>query len=196
MCAKSICLSCLIAAGLVPIRPERATEEGVPEETNAVRGTNTRARPELAGTVVRDDLIDFEVRNAEGRVVFAGQVEDRVVRSKQRETLSFEFRIRNTRPNLPGRIKEIRRDGFAGWSADMDYRLDGVGAIGPDHVNRYSKGATVGFWFGKTPITPAADSRFCFVLTNAAKFDARAGSLVIIADDGSKTTLRIAAPKK
>ncbi len=138
------------------------------DETKAVRGTTAADRPELAGGVLRDELIDFEIRNAAGKVVFAGQVQDRVARSKQRETLSFEFRIRNTNPDLPGRITEVRREGFEGWTTDVDYRVDGLGAIGPNSVNRDKKGATVGFSFGKNPVTAAAESRFCFVLTDAA----------------------------
>jgi hypothetical protein len=209
MYGKVICLSCLIAAGVVSVPRGCAAADVSPNETKAVSGTTGGARPELAGVVLRDELIDFEIRNAAGQVVFAGKVQDRVARSDQLKTLSFVFRIRDTKPGLPGRITEVRREGFGGWQTDMDYALDGLGTIGPDSVNRdpkraavgfsfgkLLKGAAVGFSFGKSPITPGAESRFCFVLTDATSFDAKATSLVIIADDGSKVTLRVAAPKK
>ena len=196
MCGKVICLSCLIVAGVVSVQEGQAAADISPNETKAVRGTTVAARPELAGVVLRDELIDFEIRNAAGKVVFAGKVQDRVSQSNQQKTLSFIFRIRNTNPDLPGRITEVRRKGFGGWKTDVDYRLDGLGTIGPDSFKRDPKGMTVGFSFGKTPVTPGAESRFCFVLTDAAGFDAKAGSLVIIADDGSKVTLQVAAPKK
>src|SRR5262245_14743748 len=73
----------------------------------------------------------------------------------------------------------------------MDYALDGLGTIGPDSVNRDKKGATVGFSFGKGPVTPGAESRFCFALTDATGFDAKEGSLVIIADDGDRKSTRL-----
>jgi hypothetical protein len=57
-------------------------------------------------------------------------------------------------------------------------------------------GPIVGFSFGETPVTPGDESRACFVLTDATAFDAYAGSLVIIADDGSNVRLRVAAPKR
>jgi hypothetical protein len=58
----------------------------------------------------------------------------------------------------------------------------------PDRRGPHPKGMTVGFLFGKSPIRSGAESRFCFVLTDAAGFDAKAGSLEIITDDGSKVT--------
>jgi len=165
-----------------------------PGETKAVRGTTVAERPELAGVVVRDKLIDFEIKNADGKVIFAGKVQDRVVRSNLEKTLDFSFCIRNTKPDLLGRIKVVRREGFGGWKTDMDYRVDGLGTIEPDSVNRAPNGA-VSFSFGKSPVTAGAESRFCFVHTDATEFDAKAGSMVIIAEDGSKVTLPVAAPK-
>ena len=164
--------------------------------TTAVSGTTVAARPELAGVVLNDNLIPFEIRNATGQIIFAGKVQNRVVKSSKTGTLSFEFFIRNTTPGLPGRVTEVRRDGFGGWKTNIHYRLDGMGTIGPDSVNYTPNGTTVGFSFGKKPITAGATSYSCFVFTDATKFDAKAGSMVITADDGSEVTLQVAAPSK
>jgi hypothetical protein len=166
------------------------------DDSQAVRGTTVAARPELAGVVLRDKLIDFEIRDGAGRVAFAGRLQDRVVQSRQRNTMIFHFRIRDTRTGLPCRITEVRRETFSGWNTDMDFALDGQGTVGPDTVKRTSGGATVGFRFDKTPIEPGAESRFCFVFTGATKYTPNGGSLTIIANDGSKVTLPIAAPEK
>lgn len=188
-------LSCLLAAGAVAVpRGGAALQPGVGAEE--VRGTHVGVRPELAGVVLRDALIDFEVLNAAGKVVSAGKVQDRVVLSRQDKALTFYFRIRDTKPDLPGRVTEVRREGFAGWKADAEYRVDGLGKLGPDRATRGKPVATVWFWFGKTPVTPGSDSRFCFVHTDATEFDPKAGSLVVVADDGSKVTLPVAAPTK
>lgn len=165
-----------------------------PGITTVVSGTTAGSRPELAGVILKDELIPFEIRNNKGRVIFAGKIQNRVVQSNKTGTLSFYFLVRNTSPGLPGRITEIRRDGFGGWKTDMDYRLDGLGTIAPDSVNCATNGTTVGFSFGKNPITSGSESRFCFVLTEATEFDT--SSMVIIANDGSKVTLKVAAPKK
>lgn len=66
----------------------------------------------------------------------------------------------------------------------------------PNSVNRDQKGGTVGFSFGASPLARDAESRFCFVLTDATEFDAKTGSLIIIADDGSKVALPVAAPQR
>jgi hypothetical protein len=168
----------------------------VPDESQAVGGTTVAARPELTGVVLREKLIDFEIRDGAGRVVFAGRLQDRVVQSRQRNTLIFHFRIRDTRTGLPCRITEVRRESFSGWETDMDFALDGQGTVGPDTVKRTSGGTTVGFRFDKTPIAAGAESRFCFVFTGATKYNPNGGSLTIIANDGSKVTLRTAAPEK
>jgi hypothetical protein len=181
-------------SGISDLASQRQTGSVPEPEAEMIMGTTAAARPELAGVELRNDVIDFEIRSATGNVVFAGKIEDTVRRSWQRNTVEFEFRIRNTKPGLPGQITEVRREGFGSRKTDMDYRLDGLGTIGPDRV--MPMGAAVGFSFGKRPLRPGDESRFCFVLTDATEFDAQAGSLVIIADDGSKATLRVAAPKK
>ena len=43
--------------------------------------------------MLRDELIDFEIRDAAGELVFRGRLQDRVVRSDVTGTLSFSFMI-------------------------------------------------------------------------------------------------------
>lgn len=196
MCGSVIRLTCLIAAVVVSVQPSLGYVDVSPDETKAVSGTTGNDRPELAGVVVVDRSFPFEIRNANGQVVFSGIVQDRVARSDRLKTLSFQFRIRDTKPGLPGQITEVRREGFVGWKTDMDFSLSSLGTIGPDIVSRDLERETVGFSFKKNPVKPDAESRFCFVLTDATEYDVKAGSLVIIADDGSKVALPGAVPKK
>lgn len=196
MSGKLTSISCLIVAGAVSVEwCMAATDIFPPVDTKTVEGTTVAKRPELAGVVQSDELIDFEIKNATGKVVFAGKVQDRVVLSDLKNTLDFSFRIRDTNPGLSGRIKEVRREGFKDYKPNMDFRLDGLGTLGPNCVYQDKKGR-LGFSFDKNPIAPSGESRFCFAFTDAVKFDAKAGSLVIIADDGSSVTLPVAAPKK
>lgn len=184
---------------IVAARPE-LTVPGAARPELAISGMTGAARPELRGVVLNDNLIPFEIRNATNQIIFAGKVQNRVVRSSRTGTLEFAFFIRDTTPGLPGRITEVRRDGFGGWKIDANYSLDSMGTIGPDSVSYSPNGTTVEFLFGKKPITAGALSHSCFVFTDATKFDkavsAKAGSMVITADDGSKVTLQVAAPIK
>lgn len=183
----------------VAARPE-LTVPGAARPELAVSGT-TAARPELTKVFnLNDNLIPFEIRNATGQVIFAGKVQNRVGRSSTTGTLCFDFFIRDTTPGLPGRITEVRRDGFGGWKFDANYRTDSMGTIGPDSVNYTPDGTAVRFLFDKKPITAGAFSHSCFVFTDATKFDkavsAKAGSMVITADDGSTVTIKVATPIK
>ncbi len=187
---------CLVAAGLALVSEGRGVVVD-PDGSKSVRGTTVAERPELAGGILRDENIDFTIRNASGELVYAGTLQDRVKQSKKNKTLSFEFRIKNSQPGLSGRIVSVGREGFSGWSTDMDFTVDGLGSNGPDTVRRASKsrGDRVAFSFERTPIASGEESRFCFVLTNATRFAAKAGSLTIIASDGSKVTIPVAGPE-
>lgn len=60
-----------------------------PGETIALSGTTAAARPELGGSVVRDQLLPFQIKDANDRVILEGKVQDRVARSSQLGTLIF-----------------------------------------------------------------------------------------------------------
>ena len=95
----------------------------------ALSGTTVAARPELAGVVVEDVLRPFTINDASG-LVATGQVQDRVIRETASGTLTFSYRIIND-VSSAGPIVYFYPRSFTGFATDVDFRLDGLGTVGP-----------------------------------------------------------------
>jgi hypothetical protein len=163
--------------------------------TVSLRGTTTRERPELAGVVIQDNLIDFEIHDAADKLIFKGKLQDRVVRSKVSGTLSFDLFIRNTQPDLPGVITTVTRDKFADVSTDVEFAVDGMGHIGPHKADRNADGGAITFHFQEGRLRAGTDSRFFFVFTNATEYDPGLGTTILSTADGSNVRLATSLPR-
>jgi hypothetical protein len=187
----------LLGAGLVILLGwgtlSRATQLGR-GQTVSLRGTTSAARPELAELVLRDRLIDFEIRNAAGDLIYKGKLQDRVVKSGVDGTLSFYLFIRNTQQDLPGAITSVTRGNFANFQTDVEFRVDGLGHIGPKEANRSSDGENITFDFEKEPVHSGNDSRFFFILTDTTEYAPESGSTILRTTDGSSVRLATSAP--
>jgi hypothetical protein len=195
---------------LGPVEDRRAMPSGPPSpaptterfgllgrgQTVALKGTTSAARPELAGLVLRDQLIDFEIRNAAGDLIYKGKLEDRVVKSPVNGTISFElFVIRDTQQDLPGAIASVTRGNFADFRTDVvEFAVDGLGRIGPKGANRSSDGENITFDFEKDPVHSGNVSRHFFILTDATEYAPESGSTILRATDGSSVRLATSAP--
>jgi len=148
----------------------------LPGGTVPTPGTTLAARPELAGTVVLDNLIPLNVVDGSGNIAFAGVLQDRVVKETVSGTLDFYQTIRADIPaNLPafqGFIDNVTRTSFAGFQTDVDWRIDGLGTpgISPSQASRTATGNAVKFDFFKS-ITNGQMSYFYMIKTNATSFD-------------------------
>lgn len=124
-----------------------------------VRGATAAAQPELEGDVAEDRLISF----AAGSVT--GVLQERIVRSSVDDTLAFYYRLKEL--SGPGTVREIVLSDWpvTGGSLDGDYRLDGLGEIGPQQVGCDPGNIRFQFFFDRLerPVTPAALSRFMFI---------------------------------
>jgi hypothetical protein len=161
----------------------------------ALRGTTAAKMPALAGEVQMDRLIDFEIRNAAGDLVFKGKLQDRVVLSTLSGTLCFSSFIRDTRKDLPGVITSVTRSGFADVSADVEFRVDGMGHIGPKTAERNAKGDEITFHFTAAQLHAATDSRFFFITTNATEYATdQPGTTILRTADGSSVRLATSVP--
>ncbi|MBV7299683.1 PEP-CTERM sorting domain-containing protein [Enterovibrio paralichthyis] len=115
-------------------------------------GTTVVSNPELAGTVVRDDLKPYYDLNPDLHPLFiAGHhYQDRVVQSDVTGSLIFASRLRDP-INVTGRdflIDSIVLDGYSGFQTDVFYRTDGLGDRGPTFVERSADGDDLTFLFG------------------------------------------------
>lgn len=161
----------------------------------SLKGTTLAARKELAGRVLKDNIMDFEIRGADGNLVFKGKLQDRVVKSKTTGKLHFYLYIRNTQSGLPGAILTVHRKDFANFRTDVDYRLDGLGDIGPvGAIRSGNAGEEITFVFspgkaehpewGDKPVHSGSESKFFFVITDATQYNHN-GMTTIYAGNGS-----------
>ena len=136
-----------------------------------LNGTTVAAEPDLAGTVIHDNLIDFQVNDISGNPLFTGTYQDRVVRSDNTGNLIFAGRIRDLTSPLEHlvAVADWSVDGFAGYQTDVEYRTDGLGDLGPDTATRTADGNFVTFDF--TPVlAPPEESLFSSINTDARFF--------------------------
>jgi len=134
-----------------------------PDSTVNVSGTTVAAHPELAGTVLEDQLAHWDDGNGT-----SGWVQTRVVREDVAGTLDFYYRFYEG--SGFDSVWALRTTGFDGFMpVNVDYRTDGLGAFGPDTVKGIGTGGinwvfTDGFL---TTGNNAANSYFMLVQTDA-----------------------------
>jgi hypothetical protein len=196
---SSLWVLCALATFLLAGRPSPSLAVPLPlGAITPLSGTTSAARPELAGLVLEDQLIPFTITDSDGNVLYQGTIQNRVVLSQRHQTLAFYFAIRHTDPSFRGSIVGVSRTGFREgttiFSTDVDFRLDGLGSIGPAGASRNGGGDQIDFAFANNPVTAGAESRFVFVLTHATKYDA-VGTLTLYTEDGSSSgPLTVFAP--
>jgi hypothetical protein len=170
-------------------------------ETVLLGGTSVAQNPDLAGVVVRDELIPFQIRDRSRRVLIEGRLQDRVVRSNNTEKLIFAPRLRDLRlPDGTAWIMGLRAEGYSEVSTDVDFSLTSLGDVGPNSVTR-SRGSGDQLYFRYDPnlIVPPDEGKFLLTVTNASEFDT-SGAITIAAQNDfgaevfSTTLSRTAAP--
>jgi hypothetical protein len=156
-------------------------------------GTTAAARPELAGTVIEDNVHGFVFTRTDSAgtmtVVGDGKIQLRVVKTNA-GTLDFNYRIRELRLAPGASVRAVSIFGFAEFRCDVDYRTDGMGEVGPEAANRYG-GFIPPVTFEFRGLT--RPSYFFFIKTDQTRYD-RDNPLFIQAQDASGTvTTRVNA---
>jgi hypothetical protein len=142
-----------------------ATALPLPIGDTVISGTTSALRPELAGTVVEDVLVPYDFLAGTGEHLL-GTVQNRVVRSTLDGTFDFYWRI-IPEATSTGDIVALRVGGFGLFPLDGDFRLDGVGSVGP-HIARNFGDGFVNFLFDG--VGPAESSYFFFLDTDATAY--------------------------
>jgi hypothetical protein len=140
-------------------------------------GTTAAAEPQLAGTVIVDELIPFSFSAGVGAGNIVGAVQQRIVRSSVDGTLDFYWRVFNS-VNSAAAIGSFRIGDFVSPEYDADWRIDGLGGKAPDSATRFS-GAMDSFVnfnfnvFSTDPndgLLPGQSSYFMFLDTTATSY--------------------------
>ena len=145
-----------------------------------------------AGTVIRDAIVPFEIRNASGAIILRGNVQDRVVRTAT-GALVFSPRIRDVAGSSSWGISRVVREGMDDFFTDVDYSSSGLGTSAPTFCARSGDGDTLDYSFSFAPVFPGGDSRFFRATTDADQYNL-SGRMTIQLENGLSTTIVVAAP--
>lgn len=142
-----------------------------PGDNLALPGTTAAVEPQLAGTVLVDELIPFSFSAGTGLGDITGQVQQRIVRSSVDGTLDFYWRIMSD-PNSAAAIGSFRVGNFVSPEYNANWRIDGLGVKAPDHAHRFtgSEDTFVNFLFGGSGLLPNESSNFFFFDTSATNY--------------------------
>ena len=142
-----------------------------PGDTLALPGTTVAAEPQLAGTVLVDELIPFSFSAGVGLGDITGQVQQRIVRSSVDGTLDFYWRVTSD-TNSAAAIGSFRVGDFISPEYNAKWRIDGLGVRAPDSATRFSGSfdSYVNFTFSGNGLLPNQDSYFFFLDTTAMNY--------------------------
>jgi PEP-CTERM motif len=150
-----------------------------PGSTVALPGTTTVADPFLSGTVIQDESFDFSLPISQSSTsLITGTVQQRVVAEDMTGYLDFYWRI--TRLS-GGSLGYFRVGDFVNDTYDANFRIDGLGDVGPTSITRFTAGmggstddygANFNFVDDAYQDTLAAgqESKFMFLHTTATQY--------------------------
>lgn len=141
-------------------------------------GTTVEAEPQLAGTVVNDNLISDVLEFGESYLAVGLSIQNRVVVSELTGNLIFAPRIL-VDFNISSDsflIDSASITGYGDFTTNVNYRTDGAGVRGPNNADRSVDGNVLGFDFlfplfvGNLFSLPQEDSHFFSIETNATEY--------------------------
>lgn len=143
-------------------------------------GTTAAAEPELAGTVVNDDVQQqlAKIGGEDSLLAIGTSLQNRVVRSDLDGTLIFAPRLLTTFNNTGSDflVDRFELTGFGDFAVDANYRTDGLGDRGPNAASRSGDGDVMTFDFlfplfgGNLVQEPQESSYFLSLNTEATAF--------------------------
>lgn len=149
-----------------------------PGDTVSLPGTTLAAQPFLQGHVLEDELIPFSLAVSQtSSDLITGTVQQRVVREDVSGTLDFYWRITQL---STGSLGYFRVGKFVTNTFDADYRIDGMGDVGPASLTHFTNGlggATDNFGANFNFVSGTADtlsagqsSKFMLLHTDATNY--------------------------
>ncbi|HEY8272539.1 MAG TPA: hypothetical protein VIG33_16720, partial [Pseudobdellovibrionaceae bacterium] len=175
----------------------QASTSLLPGTTVIVPGTTLGTEVDLAGGVVINKLVPFKIVTSSGKLLFRGNLQNRIVRSASDGNLHFYYAIRDTEAGLPGKILALTTESFRTTPViSTNYRVDGFGMVAPQTASRSYNGAQVMFRFshrGPGMFDAGENSKF-FVIKTEAKHYNEFGYTRITLRSGQSVLLKTAQP--
>ncbi|MBB6431689.1 PEP-CTERM sorting domain-containing protein [Algisphaera agarilytica] len=179
MLTRLLAVPALAAASLFALPTADAAPLNIPGCVAALPGTTVAAEPQLAGTVIHDEIraLNFVGDPMDPTTGYATSLQIRVVRSSLDNTLDFYYRfLNNDEFTFP--LGSVDAFGFQGYDANVNYRTDGLGDTAPTTALRsVGDGDGIRFAFSAGTIVPPDlpgannSTRFMFIDTQATEFD-------------------------
>ena len=162
-------------AALAIILPASAANAVILTEGNSelLPGTTVAAEPQLAGTIIEDEQVNFSFASGGGGTI-NGSVQLRVVRSNLDSTLDFYWRVFNDAGSSDS-IGSFRIGDFVTGQYNANYRTDGLGDDGPDSAYRFTGALSSYVNFTFDGGLAAGDSSYFFFLDTDATHYSRTG---------------------
>ena len=139
-------------------------------DTVALPGTTVASEPQLGGAVIVDEVIPFSFVSGLGTIL--GTVQQRIVRSTLDGTLDFYWRVVNDVESV-GAIGSFRIGEFDSPEYNANYRIDGLGDLGPQTAHRFNGlfESYLNFYdFSASGLLPGQSSLFMFLDTTATDY--------------------------
>jgi len=137
-----------------------------PNTTSLLPGTTVAAEPNLAGTVLVDELNPFSFA-ADGGMVY-GNVQVRVVQAID-DTIDFYWRIMSDADSTAN-IASFRIGDFYTDTYNANYRIDGLGDDAPDAAHMFADGSGFVNFLFDGGLGAGMSSNFFFLDTDATAF--------------------------
>jgi hypothetical protein len=177
----------LVVAGL--LQPLGGTPLSRGSSTGLV-GVTAASHPELAGEVLADKQIPFEIRDSLDTVILTAVYHSRVLRSATTGKLVFAGRITDTAnpPSTFGWITHARLEGFGFVDVDVETRTDSLGDVPATSAGRDAVGDRLTFSIGPGYLNPPDESKAFVALTTADEFVDTGTASVFASNDFGGTT--------
>ncbi|MCH2134147.1 MAG: hypothetical protein MK116_10395 [Phycisphaerales bacterium] len=167
-----------------------------PGSSVTTTGTNALSSPHAYGTLVHAQVDDFNIFSSFGALLYNGKLESMVFQNSAGE-LTFDLAVIDSESGLNGVIAEIGRNGFSGWTTDVDWRADALGLKDPAMATRTFNGDKIewkGPWSGTSGIFSGETSRMMFASTDATAFMPQSAIARITLTTGEFVDIEVAAP--
>ncbi|MFK7760211.1 MAG: PEP-CTERM sorting domain-containing protein [Phycisphaerales bacterium] len=121
----------------------------------------------LVGTA-NDFSQDISIFDAAGNL-FEARFQSRAITRFDTGQIDFAWRISGIE-DLAGQVASVVVNGHEAWSVGVEYRIDGLGDVGPTSAFRTEDGDSVGFNFDDPAVGFENESKFFFARSDASDF--------------------------
>ena len=149
-----------------------ATSSGIAQLSLPAGGTVTPPGTTYAATIVYENLVNVEIRNSGGALMYQGKLQDRVTRNSA-GALEFRSQLRDVTPSLNGIAASIDRLNMASFTTSVSFDPTSFGTVSPYLASRTAAPGTTVKWRYPTTASSSATTKFATITTNAVVAGAR-----------------------